>query len=102
VDVSYTNSVDMWSLGVIAFLILTGEMLFTDQRRLGQYVAGRFAFPLDSLLANNVSKEGHDFVKTLMTPKPEDRPDSTSSLQHPWFGSLAGLPAAEQDRYCIP
>lgn len=87
-DYSYTNSVDMWSLSVITFLILTGETLFRDQRRLGQYVAGRFAFPSDSLFANNVSKEGHDFIRTLMTPNPENRPDSRSSLQHPWFGCL--------------
>ena len=91
-DTSYTNSVDIWSLSVIAFLILTGKTLFRDQRYLGQYVRGLFSFPSDILLANNVSKEGHDFVKTLMTPNPEDRPDSRSSLQHPWFSTNLAEP----------
>ena len=54
-DDSYTNTVDIWSLGVITFLILTGETLFRDQRRLGQYVAGNFTFPSNILLSKKVS-----------------------------------------------
>jgi serine/threonine protein kinase len=98
---SYTNAVDIWSLGVITFLILTGETLFKDQRRLGQYVAGRFAFPSDVLLANNVSGQGCEFVRSLMAPKPEDRPGAKESLQNPWLGCLAGLAALESPRYCV-
>ena len=41
---SYTNAVDIWSLSVITFFILTGEILFKDPRRLGQYVAGTLNF----------------------------------------------------------
>jgi serine/threonine protein kinase len=98
-DTSYTNSVDIWSLSVIAFLILTGKTLFRDQRCLGQYVKGLFAFPSDMLHVNDVSHEGHDFVKTLMTPNPEDRPDSRSSLQHPWFSTKLAEP--DTRRYWI-
>jgi serine/threonine protein kinase len=85
---SYTNAVDIWSLSVITFLILTGETLFKDQRRLGQYVAGRFAFPLDDLLANKVSVQGCDFVKALMAPEAEDRPTVEECLHKPWLSSL--------------
>ena len=85
----YTNAVDIWSLGVISFLILTGEILFKDPRRLYQYSAGNFVFPLDVLLANKVSVQGCDFVRSLLASKPEDRPTVEGCLNSAW---LHGLP----------
>lgn len=94
---SYTNAVDIWSVGVITFLLLTGEILFRNPSRLGQYVSGSFTFPLDILLANKVNKQGCDFVKSLMAPKPKDRPWVKGCLQHPWLQCL--LEAPESQRY---
>ena len=96
---SYTNAVDIWSLGVITFLILTGETLFKDQRRLGRYVMGSFTFPSNFLLANKVSEEGQDFVKRLMAPTSEDRPGTVECLQHPWLHCLIEAPESQSPRY---
>ena len=85
---SYTNAIDVGSLGVITFLILTGETLFKDQRRLGQYVSGSFKFPSDVLLTNKVSEPGCDFVRSSMALKSEDRPRTKECLQHPWLDCL--------------
>lgn len=93
---SYTNAVDIWSLGVIVFLILTSEALFKDQRRLGQYVAGSFVFPLDILLANKISAQGCDFVKGLLALKSEDRPTVKECLHSPWLYYLAGSLKAQR------
>ncbi|MCJ1423010.1 hypothetical protein MMC29_000891 [Sticta canariensis] len=82
---SYTNAVDIWSLGVIIFLILTGEPIFENQRRLGQYVAGSFTFPLEVLLANKVSAQGCDFVRRLLASRSEDRPTVKECLRSPWL-----------------
>ena len=82
---SYTKAVDIWSLGVMAFLILTGETLFEDQRRLGQYVAGKLRIH-DSLLANNITGNGRDFLLKSMSVYAKDRPDARSLLLHPWIG----------------
>lgn len=81
----YTNSVDIWSLGVIAYLILTGETLFQNPDRLGEYVDGILAFPSDVLLENNVSLDGCDFIKSLMAPFSKDRPGAKESRQSPWL-----------------
>lgn len=71
---SYTNAVDIWCLGVIVLFMLTSEVLFQDQRRLGRFVAGGFALPLDGLLANKVSAQRCDFIKSSLALKSEDRP----------------------------
>jgi serine/threonine protein kinase len=87
-DDSYTNAVDIWSLGVITFLILTGETLFSNPRRLGRYVSGSFQFPSDVLTTNEVSEHGCDFVKRLMAAKSEDRLRAKECLEHPWLDCL--------------
>ncbi|KAL8746946.1 MAG: hypothetical protein Q9190_001108 [Brigantiaea leucoxantha] len=104
---SYTNAVDMWSLGVITFLILTSETLFKDPSRLGQYITGGFTLPLDTLLAKKVSEQGYNFVRSLMALKPEDRPRAKECLRHPWLHHLIGaleiqrdyLPQAKQENH---
>ena len=95
-DDSYTHAVDIWSLSVITFLVLTGETLFKDQRRLGQYIAGNFKFPSEVLLANKVSGQGCDFIKSLMAPKSKDRPGAKECLQHPWLDRLVESPKTQR------
>ena len=96
---SYANAGDVWSLGVITFLILTGETLFKHSYRLGQYVAGRFNFPLDVLHARKASTEGCEFVRSLMAIKPEDRPRMKECFQNPWLSCF--MEASETQRYYL-
>lgn len=98
-DDSYTNTVDIWSLGVITFLILTGETLFKDPRRLGQYVAGSFKFPADILLAHKISEQGCNFIKNSMAPKSEDRLRAKECLQHPWLDCFIEDATLDTQRY---
>ncbi len=95
-DNSYTNAVDIWSLGVITFLILTGETLFKDQRRLGQYVAGIFSFPSETLYEKEISAPGCELIQSMMAPKSCDRPGETDCLQHFWLQSLGNSVQAKR------
>jgi serine/threonine protein kinase len=86
---SYTSAVDLWSMGVITFFMLTGEILFKDQRLLGQYATGRFAFPLSDLQGRMVCDEGCEFVRKMLACRPEHRPTAEESLRAPWLQELA-------------
>jgi serine/threonine protein kinase len=100
-DESYTNAVDIWCMGVITYLILTGETLFSTRRRLVQYVSGSFEFPSDVLLTRQVSTAGCDSVRSSMAVNPKDRPGTKECLQHSWFDGLIEAVIQENQRYYI-
>ena len=95
----YTVAVDIWSLGEIAFRALTGGQPFP---RLGAYVNGRSPFPIDVLQKYGISKEGCDFLKSLLAPIPKDRLTAKEALFHIWFEPqkmLLGRELDEKERY---
>ena len=79
----YTVAVDIWSLGEIAFRALTGKQPFP--RSLGVYVKGASPFPVAVLQAHGVSKQGCDFLRSLMAPMPKDRLTAQEALSHVWI-----------------
>ncbi|KAF2488146.1 kinase-like domain-containing protein, partial [Neohortaea acidophila] len=84
---SYTNAVDIWAIGVIAFVLLTGGLPFPsqDHRPLARYVRGQAPFPADVLRAKNISAAGCAFVESLMAPNPLMRPSAESSADNVWL-----------------
>ena len=48
---AYTNAVDIWSVGVIAFTILTSKPLFQDRRKLRHYYKGEISIVTHGLYA---------------------------------------------------
>jgi serine/threonine protein kinase len=80
----YTLAVDIWSLGEIAFRALTGEQPFPI-KSLKAYVKGVSPFPVEVLQAHGVSKEGCDFLNSLMAPIPEGRLTARDALSHIWI-----------------
>ncbi|RDW63684.1 hypothetical protein BP6252_11229 [Coleophoma cylindrospora] len=96
----YTNAVDIWVVGMIAFLILTGKTLFIDQHA-GQrerYITGEFAFPSEDLFASNITREGCEFTKSLVAVRAEDRPGAKESLQSQWLASIVEPVVLETQR----
>jgi serine/threonine protein kinase len=84
-DGTYSAAVDIWSLGAVAFMMLTGRGAFGNFAELAGYCSGTRAFPIQKLERASVSSEGQSFVASLMMLAPEARPTADEALQHPWM-----------------
>ncbi|RSL49799.1 hypothetical protein CEP53_009030 [Fusarium sp. AF-6] len=78
-------SPDMWSLGCIAYKILTGALPFPQLRHLFRYCVLGSKFPREPLHTCKVSDRGQDFVLGLLQARPEHRMTAVSATRHPWM-----------------
>jgi calcium-dependent protein kinase len=88
---TYDEKCDIWSIGVVAFMLLSGETPFggcgdsvdlLDLRT--NIIQRRFRFDPEQALASN-SKEAKNFVLSMLAPDPSKRPSAEQALRHPWI-----------------
>jgi len=80
----YGCACDMWSIGVIAYMILCGQAPFdgeTDQERLTAVKRGVFKYPAHAKLSPSAAS----FVNGLLCVDPTKRLTARSALEHPWL-----------------
>merc|ERR1719440_1813178 len=72
-DKSYTNKCDLWSLGVVIFILLVGYMPFagSESHQVQMIKAGKCTFRKESWA--KVSKEASEFVSKLLVVDVEKR-----------------------------
>ncbi len=83
----YTNAVDIWALGCIAYRLLTGDVPFRSDKSLIKFCEGRLRFTCQALLESSVGETCTNFVRTLLTTSPNDRPSATQALDDTWVAS---------------
>ncbi|RMZ69731.1 camk kinase [Pyrenophora seminiperda CCB06] len=99
-DGGYSKSVDMWAIGSITAILLTGEALFVDHshpeyhKNPKDVIVGLAAVcdlsVLDEDHHPSWSTVGHipkHFIKNLLVLKEEDRMTASMALAHLWFSS---------------
>ncbi|KAH3902338.1 serine/threonine/tyrosine protein kinase RAD53 SCDLUD_002158 [Saccharomycodes ludwigii] len=115
-EIKYSSLVDMWSMGCLAYVILTGHLPFSGasqkelflQIKKGTYHGG-------PLKGSGVSEEAIDFINNLLQVDPEKRYTAKKALNHPWIkaaykyyqesmssgslGSLASIISLSQSQY---
>jgi len=84
----YTSQCDMWSLGVVAFILLSGGMPFNgkngDARR--KIMSGSYNMREEKWAP--VTEGGRNFVRSLLDMDPTRRLTAQSALMHPWIASV--------------
>ncbi|CAG0892324.1 unnamed protein product [Cyprideis torosa] len=93
----YDLSCDMWSLGVIMYILLCGFPPFYSNHGLAispgmkkRIRAGQYDFPNPEW--KNVSNEAKDLIRGLLKTSPEERHTIDDVFQSPWIAQHAIVP----------
>ncbi|XP_014740333.1 PREDICTED: myosin light chain kinase, smooth muscle-like isoform X3 [Sturnus vulgaris] len=79
-------STDMWSVGVICYILLSGESPFqgdTDMETLSNVTAAQWDFEEETF--SEISQQAKDFISQLLQKDPRQRLPSAGALLHPWL-----------------
>ena len=82
----YDEKCDIWSLGVIFYVLLCGYPPFngdTDIEIIQNVQKGKFIFPEEEW--GIISDEAKDLIKKMLTYEPSQRISAKEVLLHPWF-----------------
>lgn len=82
----YDQQSDMWSVGCIVFLLLSGTLPFlgrSQKELFRKIVAGKYEFS-DSAWTD-VSEDAKDLVRKMLVLNPDERISAKSAVRHPWL-----------------
>ncbi|CAH0486847.1 unnamed protein product [Peronospora farinosa] len=83
---SYGKPVDIWSIGVITYILLAGYPPFHDDSQpvLFQKIRkGKYYY--DSPYWDNVSTNAKEFISKMLVVNPKDRATAQELMQHKWI-----------------
>lgn len=82
----YDHQSDMWSVGCIVYLLLSGNLPFVgrSQKELfKKIVAGKYDFEDEEW--KSVSEDAKDLVRKMLVLNPDERIKSGEAIKHPWL-----------------
>eukprot|EP00427_Karlodinium_veneficum_P051594 CAMPEP_0169358642 /NCGR_PEP_ID=MMETSP1017-20121227/28800_1 /TAXON_ID=342587 /ORGANISM="Karlodinium micrum, Strain CCMP2283" /LENGTH=534 /DNA_ID=CAMNT_0009455741 /DNA_START=9 /DNA_END=1614 /DNA_ORIENTATION=+ len=93
---SYNSQCDLWSMGVIAFIVLSGHMPFygKEHQQVRNIKMGKYIMKAEHW--KGVSPEAKNFVKALLKVNPSERLTAKEALNHEWLRELCPDPVLDQ------
>jgi protein serine kinase H len=95
----YTQACDIWSVGVIAFILLTGELPFsvgpneTPEDLYAHIEGADYQWPTEV----HVSRRARSFVDSILVVDPSARESADGCLRHPWIIARASRSPTYRD-----
>lgn len=85
----YGPKVDIWAVGVISYILLAGYPPFFDNDLAKLYRSiVEVDLTFDDEYWSDISPDAMEFISTLLVANPDERPDATLALKHPWLHSF--------------
>ncbi|XP_060915528.1 death-associated protein kinase 2 [Labrus mixtus] len=97
-----STAADMWSIGVITYILLSGLSPFqgyTDEETLRNILA--IAYEFDDQVFSTTSSMAKDFIQKLFVKDPRERMTADESLLHPWIKPITRTQATKRNRSSI-
>jgi serine/threonine protein kinase len=94
----YTSKADLWSVGVMVYMLLSGTKPFWGKTRnivTKQILSANYNFDAD--VWKDRSREGKQFVSSLLELDQQKRLSAEQALRHPWFSSKANMSKRKPD-----
>ncbi|XP_005092768.1 serine/threonine-protein kinase H1 homolog [Aplysia californica] len=82
----YTCQVDLWAIGVITYILLSGTMPFDDENRTRLYrmiIKAKYSYAGEHW--KDVSGLAKDFIDKTLVLDPNDRLTASQACKHPWL-----------------
>jgi len=86
----YGPEVDLWSIGVITYILLCGfPPFYSDSvpEVFDQIMKGQYDYPPEYW--DEISKEGKDFIDHLLVVDVKKRLNAKQALEHPWLNAAS-------------
>jgi calcium-dependent protein kinase len=105
---SYDERCDVWAIGVISFLLLSGEPPFGGcggpeplMQVRSNILKGSYRFEPTEIW-ENVSGSARDFIKALLVTDPKRRPTARAAQKHKWLQEWASRSRQVDDNVLNP
>ena len=95
----YDEACDLWSIGVVMYILLCGYPPFTcrtkgaliDTEMKNNIRQATYAFPVKEWAF--VSDRAKDVIRGLLKPDAKERPTVETLMEHPWIAQYSSVPA---------
>uniref|UniRef100_A0A3Q3N4J3 Death-associated protein kinase 2-like n=1 Tax=Mastacembelus armatus TaxID=205130 RepID=A0A3Q3N4J3_9TELE len=97
-----STAADMWSIGVITYILLSGLSPFqgdSDEETLKNIIAMKYEF--NARYFSTTSSMAKDFIEKLLVKNASERMTAEECLLHPWIKPITRKQAANRNRSSI-